>query len=54
MVNAADLIIDKDKRGQDLLLGKGAFGKSAKMEIDLRSIEMNGRRIPIQGHFDYL
>ncbi len=31
--------------------GKGAFGKSAKMEIDLRSITLNGREIPITGHF---
>ncbi|WP_238995207.1 hypothetical protein [Sphingomonas solaris] len=31
--------------------GKGAFGKSAKMEIDLRSIDLSGRHIPIQGHY---
>ena len=31
--------------------GKGAFGKSAKMEIDIRSIELNGRSIPMTGHF---
>lgn len=33
------------------LTGKGAFGKSGKMEIDLRSIELNGQRIPISGHY---
>ncbi len=33
------------------LTGKGAFGKSGKMEIELRSIELNGRRIPISGKY---
>ncbi|HJQ17929.1 MAG TPA: hypothetical protein VJ859_13135 [Allosphingosinicella sp.] len=31
--------------------GKGAFGKSGKMEIDLRSIDLNGRRIAVTGHY---
>lgn len=31
--------------------GKGAFGKSAKLEIDMRSIDLNGRSIPISGHY---
>lgn len=31
--------------------GKGAFGKSAKMEIDLRSIDVRGRAVPISGHY---
>jgi hypothetical protein len=31
--------------------GKGAFGKSGKMEIDLRHIDLNGRVIPITGHY---
>lgn len=31
--------------------GKGAFGKSAKMEIDVRTITLNGRDIPISGHY---
>ncbi len=31
--------------------GKGAFGKSGKMEIELRHIELNGRRIPISGKY---
>jgi hypothetical protein len=31
--------------------GKGAFGKSAKMEFDITHIELNGNRIPLKGHF---
>ncbi len=31
--------------------GKGAFGKSAKMEITMDSIQHNGRSIPITGNF---
>lgn len=31
--------------------GKGAFGKSAKMEFDLDSIILNGRTIPVSGHY---
>lgn len=31
--------------------GKGAFGKSAKMEIELTEINLNGRVIPITGHY---
>ncbi len=33
------------------LTGKGAFGKSGKMEVELRSIDLNGRRIPITGKY---
>jgi hypothetical protein len=33
------------------LTGKGAFGKSGKMEIDLRYVDLNGRRIPVTGHY---
>lgn len=33
------------------LTGKGAFGKSGKMEIQVRSIELNGRRIPVTGKY---
>lgn len=33
------------------LTGKGAFGKSGKMEIELRYIDANGRRIPISGRY---
>jgi len=31
--------------------GKGMFGKSGKMEIDLRHIDLNGQIIPITGHY---
>lgn len=31
--------------------GKGAFGKSGKMEFSLRYIEMDGKKIPISGDF---
>lgn len=31
--------------------GKGMFGKSGKMEIDLRHVDLNGQIIPITGHY---
>jgi hypothetical protein len=31
--------------------GKGAFGKSGKMEIALRYVDMNGRHVPIEGKY---
>jgi len=31
--------------------GKGAFGKSAKMEIDLVEVLLNGRSIQLNGHY---
>src|SRR5205085_3259500 len=31
--------------------GKGAFGKSGKLEFGLRYIELNGQRIPVTGNF---
>jgi hypothetical protein len=31
--------------------GKGAFGKSAKMEFDLVDVDLNGRLIPTTGHY---
>lgn len=31
--------------------GKGAFGKSAKMEIEIRSLDLAGRVIPLSGKF---
>ncbi len=31
--------------------GKGAFGKSGKLEFSLRYIELDGKRIPISGDF---
>lgn len=29
--------------------GKGAFGKSAKMEFEFRHLELGGRRVPLEG-----
>lgn len=31
--------------------GKGAFGKSGKMEIELHYLELNGQRVPLVGTF---
>jgi hypothetical protein len=31
--------------------GKGAFGKSGKMEIEMRYLDLNGRRIPVTGKY---
>ncbi len=31
--------------------GKGAFGKSGKMEIEMRYLELGGRRIPLSGQY---
>lgn len=31
--------------------GKGAFGKSGKMEIELRYVEVGGKRVPLVGNF---
>lgn len=31
--------------------GKGAFGKSAKIEIDMTEVELNGRHILLNGHY---
>lgn len=31
--------------------GKGAFGKSGKMEIELRHVDLNGRRVPVTGKY---
>ncbi len=33
------------------MTGKGMFGKSGKFEIEVRYIDLNGRRIPMQGKF---
>jgi len=33
------------------MTGKGAFGKSGKMDIEMRYIEVSGQRIPITGKF---
>ena len=31
--------------------GKGMFGKSGKMEVDLRHLDLNGQTIPLTGHY---
>jgi hypothetical protein len=31
--------------------GKGVFGKSGKMEVELRHVDLGGRRIPVMGKF---
>jgi hypothetical protein len=31
--------------------GKGAFGKSGKMEVEMRYVDLNGRRIPVTGKY---
>jgi len=31
--------------------GRGAFGKSAKLEFDVDSIQLSGHSIPVAGHF---
>ena len=31
--------------------GKGAFGKSGKMEVALKYLDMNGRHVPIEGKY---
>ncbi|MFL5218236.1 MAG: hypothetical protein ACJ8DO_06130 [Microvirga sp.] len=31
--------------------GKGAFGKSAKMEFDIDSVQLSSRTIPVSGHY---
>lgn len=31
--------------------GKGVFGKSGKMEVELRSIDLNGEMIPVTGKY---
>lgn len=31
--------------------GKGVFGKSGKLEVELRHIDLNGQRIPITGKY---
>jgi hypothetical protein len=31
--------------------GKGAFGKSGKMEFELRSVELDGKQVPLKGSF---
>ena len=54
-VKLADLVvIPKGSRGVGEITwktGKGAFGKSGKMDIELRYIDVAGGRVPITGKF---
>lgn len=48
------IVIPKGTPGQGQIsyrTGKGAFGKSAKMEIELRQISFSGRNVPITGKY---
>lgn len=48
------VVIPRGTRGRGEITyrtGKGAFGKSAKMEIEVRSLDMNGRIVPLSGKF---
>ncbi len=48
------IVIPRGTRGYGQIgyrTGKGAFGKSAKMEFDVVDVEMNGRTIPMTGHY---
>lgn len=31
--------------------GKGMFGKSGKMEVDIRHLDLNGQTVPLTGHY---
>jgi hypothetical protein len=33
------------------MTGRGSFGKSGKMEFDLQDLEIDGRLIPVSGHY---
>lgn len=48
------IVIPKGARGAGEVTwktGKGAFGKSGKMEIELRYVEVGGQRIPVSGSY---
>ena len=48
------VIIPRGTRGEGHIsyrTGKGAFGKSAKMEIEISNLDLNGRSIPVSGKF---
>ncbi|MCI1270183.1 MAG: hypothetical protein LKG22_00860 [Sphingobium sp.] len=48
------IVIPRGTRGEGHIsyrTGKGAFGKSAKMEIEITSLDLNGRSIPVSGKF---
>ncbi len=48
------IIIPRGTRGMGEVIwetDKGAFGKSGKMEVEIKYLELDGRRIPVQGKF---
>jgi hypothetical protein len=48
------IVIPRGTRGYGQVsyrTGKGAFGKSAKMEFDVVGVEVNGRSVPVTGHY---
>ena len=48
------VVIPRGARGHGQITyrtGKGAFGKSAKMEFEINEVEVNGQFIPVQGHY---
>lgn len=48
------VVIPRGTRGNGHIsyrTGKGAFGKSAKMEIEITDLDLNGRSIPVSGKF---
>lgn len=48
------VVIPRGARGKGQITfrtGKGAFGKSAKMEFEISELELNGQFIPLRGHY---
>lgn len=48
------VVIPRGARGRGQITyrtGKGAFGKSAKMEFEINEVEVNGQFIPLRGHY---
>ena len=46
-------VIPKGTRAVGLITmrkGRGSFGKSGKLDFDLKYVDLDGRRIPIEGH----
>ena len=48
------VVIPRGTRGHGQIsyrTGKGAFGKSAKMEFEIVDVDLGGRYIPVKGHY---
>jgi hypothetical protein len=48
------IVIPRGTKGRGQITyrtGKGAFGKSAKMEFEINEVEVGGRFIPLTGHY---